>query len=352
MTVYWFLFSYFAAGVLLQRDRPHDEATRTTPLLTLGALLIALMIGLRYEVGADWFAYEYMFSFAEFAELDQVLAIGDPGYQFLNWIVQRVRGDLWLVNLICGLIFAWGLLRLAETQPNPWLAVLVAVPYLVVVVAMGYSRQAVAIGILMAGLAQIQRGASILQFAIYVAIAALFHKTAVVAFPLVILAGRQNRLLNIPIGLVAAFLLFNFFLSSSVDRMVKNYIIAEYAAQGAAIRVAMSLVPAVLFLLNQRRFGFADRERQIWRNFSIAAIGFLILLLVLPSSAAVDRLALYITPLQVAVLSRLPEAFKSRGLGTLAIVLYSFAAQFVWLNYAVHAKFWIPYQFYPIFGSS
>jgi hypothetical protein len=348
---YWLLFSYFAAGVLLQRDRPRDEANQTIPLLTLGALFIALMIGLRYEVGADWFAYQYMFSFAEFAELGRVLAIGDPGYQFLNWVVQRIGGDLWLVNLICGLIFSWGLLRLAEAQPNPWLAVLVAIPYLVVVVAMGYTRQAVAIGILMAGLARVERGASTLQFALYVTAAAFFHKTAVFALPLVVLAGRRNLMINVMIGIAAGLLLYFFFLSSSVDRLVKNYIVAEYAAQGAAIRVAMSLVPAVLFLLNQRRFEFSDQEKQIWRNFALAAIGLLVILFVLPSSAAVDRLALYVTPLQIVILSRLPGAIGSKGLGTLAIVVYSAAVQFVWLNYAIHARFWVPYEFYPIFGS-
>lgn len=363
MLPYWLLFSYFAAGALLQSNAAGaragnlgqgiagpDRSTQSVPLLTFGAVIIALMVGFRFEVGGDWFAYKYLFTFAEYADLERVLRRGDPGYQFLNWLVQRVGGDLWMVNLVCGSIFAWGLLKLAEEQPNPWLAVLVAIPYLVVVVAMGYSRQAVALGILMAGLAQTGRGASALTFAFYVAAAALFHKTAVVALPLVILAGRRNMTLNILIGVIAGFLLYNYFLSSSVDLLIKNYIGAQYAAQGAAIRVAMSLVPAALFLLNQRRFGFSDRERHIWRNLSLAAFGFLIALFVLPSSAAVDRLALYVTPLQMVILARAPEAFKSKASVTLAVVVYSLAIQFVWLNYAVHAKAWVPYQLYPVFS--
>ena len=350
MFPYWVLFSYFAAGALLQRNAPPDRAAQSLPLLTFGAVIIALMVGFRFEVGADWFAYKYMFSFAEYADLGRVLRSGDPGYQFLNWAVQHIGGELWLVNLLCGAIFSWGLLKLAQEQPNPWLAVLVAVPYLVVVVAMGYSRQAVALGILMAGLAQTGRGASALTFAFYVAAAALFHKTAVVALPLVILAGHRNLIFNILIGVVAGFLLYNYFLSSSVDLLIKNYIGAQYAAQGAAIRVGMSLVPAALFLLNQRRFGFSDRERHIWRNLSLAAFAFLVALFVVPSSAAVDRLALYVTPLQMVILARAPEAFRSKASVTVAVVLYSLAIQFVWLNYAVHAKVWVPYQFYPVFG--
>lgn len=57
-------------------------------------------------------------------------------------------------------------MRFARSQPDPWLAVLVAVPYLVIVVAMGYSRQAVAIGILLAGLGRLERGGSTLHFAL------------------------------------------------------------------------------------------------------------------------------------------------------------------------------------------
>ena len=74
----------------------------------------------------------------------------------------------------------------------------------------------------------------------------------------------------------------------------------------------------------------------------------LLLLLVLPSSTAVDRLALYIMPLQIAVLSRLP-LILGRRLGVLIVVLYSVAIEFVWLNFATHARFWIPYQVYPLF---
>ena len=181
-----------------------------SPLLGAGIVFAALMIGLRFEVGADWPTYKLMFSYAGYADLGRVLAIGDPGYQFLNWAVRQLDVEIWLVNLICAGIFAWGLFRFAQVQPNPWLAVLVAVPYLILVVAMGYTRQAVAIGILMAGLAAVHRGASTLRFAVYVALASLFHKTAVVALPLVVFSSEKNKVVNIVTGLVASYYLLHF----------------------------------------------------------------------------------------------------------------------------------------------
>jgi hypothetical protein len=52
-------------------------------------------------------------------------------------------------------------------------------------------------------------------------------------------------------------------------------------------------------------------------------------------------------PLQIAILSRAPIVFGAR-LGTILVLGYSLAIQFVWLNFATHAKYWIPYQAYPL----
>ena len=346
MIPYWLLFGYFVFGAMMSNSSATGRAPALPPMLA-GALIIALMIGLRFEVGADWPTYEFLFEFAGRAGLGRALEIGDPGYQFLGWAVNRMGAEIWLVNLIGGAIFAWGLQRFARAQADPWLALVVAIPYLVVVVAMGYSRQSIAIGVILAGLASLQRGASLPRFALYIAIAALFHRTAVVVFPLVVFASERNRFINLLTGAASSVLLYDLFLSDSVDKFVSNYIEAEYNSQGAAIRVAMSLVPATIFLLARSRFRYLPREDKIWRNFALAACGLLVFLLVSPSSTAVDRLALYVIPLQIAILSRLPRAFNSPGGARLAVIGYSAAVLFVWLNYAAHARYWVPYRLYP-----
>jgi hypothetical protein len=345
--VYWSLFAYFAIGAMLTSGQP-TQRSRMSVMWYFGIFLITVAVGLRYEVGADWHPYRMMYSFARYADLGKVMTFGDPGYQLLNWLIQRIGLGLWMVNLVCAAIFSWGLARFARRQPDPWLVVLVAIPYLVVVVAMGYTRQGVAVGILMAGLASIQSGASVMRFLIYAAAATLFHKTAVVAVPLVLLAGERNRFLNVIAGMAGAYALYLVFLAESVDVFVRNYVEAEYTAEGAAIRVAMGVVPAALFFLFRRRMNFHTYEDRLWRNFSLAALGALVLLQFMPSSTAVDRLALYLIPLQLAVLPRLGQILGARGLGSFVVVGYSFAVMFVWLNYAQHAEDWLPYQFYPL----
>jgi len=349
MLVYWLLFTYFAIGAVREQPRPAHTG-RADIALRIGAVAMTLIIGLRYHVGADWIPYEEIFADARGETLGSLPAIADPGYYLVNIAVQWLGGELWLVNLICAAIFTWGLTWFAEAQERPWLAMVVAIPYLVIVVAMGYTRQAAAIGLIMAGLASFLKTGSILRFAAYVAIAATFHKTAVVALPLVAIANERGRVAGLLIAAAVTYLFYQVFLSASVGRLVTNYIDARYAAEGAGIRVAMSILPAALFLIRSRSLGFSERERRVWRNLSFAAFGFLFLLVVVRSSAAVDRLALYTIPLQLAVLSRPRSVFTTEGLGTFLVLAYAALVQFTWLNYAHHARYWVPYEFWPFGG--
>jgi hypothetical protein len=306
---------------------------------------MAVLIGLRYRVGGDWRQYEFIFHRAGQMNFSDALSIGDPGYQAVNWAAYQVAGGAWLVNLICGAIFVWGLFRFCRTQPDPWLAVVVAIPYMVIVIAMGYTRQAVALGILMAGTAAFVRGASVLRFALYVIAAALFHKTAVVGFPLVALTTQRNRLTNLLLVAAGGVALYDAFLGNAMDHFVQNYIHTRYSSQGAAVRVLMNVVSAAIYWAARRRLGFDELESKVWRNFSIASVMAFAMLLVSPSSAAVDRISLYLVPLQLAVLCRVPALFKSRLSGAVTVGVYCFLVQFVWLNFAQFASLWLPYQF-------
>lgn len=345
LLVYWLLIGVFAIMALVEKN---DERGGRSPLtMVLGGSILAVIIGLRFEVGGDWFAYERMLANARYATLTESLGEGDPAYQFLNWVAQRIGAGVWLVNLICGMIFSWGLVRFARTQANPWAVMLVAIPYLVLVVAMGYTRQGVAIGILMAALASLLRGASIPKFALYVVMAALFHKTAILALLIVLVSARRNLFLNVLFVLIALVVLYDTLVADSVDKLVRNYITERYNSQGAIIRISMSIVPAVLFLAARKHFGFRPDEDILWRNFSYAALALTLMLAILPSTTIVDRLALYVLPLQLAIIARIPDHVLKSGYARILVVAYAFAIQFVWLNYATNAFTWLPYQFYP-----
>lgn len=346
---YWILFSLYAAGAVQYRPNP-QRPVQGGPILLAMAVLTALMVGLRYEVGGDWTSYLNIFAGISDLDLPAATKTGDPGYAVLNWLAARMGAGIWLVNLVCGAIFVWGLLRFSREQPNPWLAFAVAVPYLIIVVGMGYTRQAVALAIVVAGLVDMRTRRSIVRFGIYVAVAALFHKTVVVILPIVGFATTRNRIGRAIVTALLAATLYYVFVSARIDTMMVNYVQQDYNSAGAGIRVGMNLIPAALILLFPDRFRLDPLERKIWRNVAIASWGALVMLFTITGSAAVDRLALYLIPLQLLVLSRVPYAF-ARGKGdtlmlTLLVIGYSAAVQFVWLTSGVNAHAWIPYKAY------
>lgn len=348
MLAYWALFSFFAIGAFIDAGKPPDMH-RPRPLWLAGGLLIMLMIGLRYEVGADWSTYEIIFSHVGYMDLGKALAVGDPAYQLLNWTVHWLGGEVFWVNLACAVLFTWGLFRLARVQPYPWLAVLVAIPYMVIVVSC-YTRQGAALGLLMAGLASLVRGGSLARFVVYACLAATFHRTAVAVLPLVVFSRPRHRLLSVLGGLAAFYAMYDVFLADSMEKFIAGYIEQQYSSQGAAVRIAMATLSGCIFLFRRRGFGFSEAEDRLWYYFSLASFAAVIALLISPSSTAVDRLSLYLMPLQLVILSRLPFVYTRPGLGVALVAAYSFAIQFVWLNFAIHAKYWLPYQIYPLFA--
>lgn len=318
--------------------------------LIFAIVIITFMIGLRYEVGGDWETYLKYLRNAGFLSFEEVFSQSDPGYILFNWLAVQINGDIWLVNFFCGLVFACGLFVFVREQPQPWLALLVAVPYLIIVVAMGYSRQAVAIGFAMLALVALGRGEPIWRFILWVALAASFHKTAVLLIPIAGLSVRHGRIWTAVCLALAGAAIYVAFLEDSVDALWVNYVVAEYQSQGAAIRIAMNALPAVIFLLLRKKFWISKTEYTLWTNISIGAIIFVIALSISPSSTAVDRMALYWIPLQLFVLSRLPNVFskdnQAHPMAIFGIIAYSLVIQFVWLNYASHADAWIPYKMY------
>ena len=348
MLTYWLMFLVPAWAAVAAPSKPREPVQSLEVAWLVAGVALALLIGFRHEVGGDWFTYIEHYDFMVGAPLQEVLEKGDPGYYLLMWLATKVNGGVYLVNLVSGALFSAGLVAFCRVQPRPWLALAVAVPYMVIVVGMGYSRQGVALGLAMLGLVGLARKSN-LQFVLCVALAATFHKSAVLLVPLAVLSTPHGKLwTGLWVGITAA-VLYYVLLAGSVEKLVVNYVEAEYESEGAAIRLAMNAVPAAALLLWRKRFVLSLQDRNLWTMLSLLALASLVVLALSPSSTAVDRVALYMIPLQLFVFSRLPDVLgggqKVRTWVT-AIVAYYALVLFVWLFYAVHSQYWLPYRFY------
>ena len=142
---------------------------------------------------------------------------------------------------------------------------------------------------------------------------------------------------------------FVFLVADQSETLWQNYVEADYQSQGGLIRVLMNAIPAAVFLVLHRRFNIPKQEHAFWLWLSLLAIASVPLVTISP--AATDRAALYLIPLQMYVFShlhRLARGSFSRAVVVTGAVSFYALVLFVWLNYAVHAKYWVPYQFAPL----
>lgn len=353
MWPYWLMFLVPALAAMqetVMRTKVGAVTVRVPPAWWWIMGVLTLLVGWRHQVGGDWFNYLGNFQNAVYESRFKEWWVRDPGYRLLEWVSIQNGWGIHAVNLMGGAIFSFGLIWFCRSLPRPWLALAVSVPYLVIILGMGYSRQGVALGCMMVGLVALGRG-EVLKFVFWAVVGATFHKSAVLLLPMAALAATQRRGLTIAWVAVVVFMSYGVLLEDSVANLQSGYLDAQMQSEGALIRLAMNAVPAVLLLWKQDRFAVSLSQQRLWFWFAIASLGLFGVYFVSSSSTAVDRVGLYLLPIQLMVFSYLPEVLgrnrAERDNWVVLILIYYAAVEFVWLNFAGHAFAWIPYRFYP-----
>lgn len=314
-------------------------------------LFFTVIIGGRYEIGSDWGNYLAWYEFArDHTFLDTILSSSDLGYIGLNWLCARMNLGIQGVNMICGAVFMYALIKYCNRQPMPWLSFYIAIPYLVIVVVMGYSRQGVAIGVFLLALIKLNDGHRI-KFLVLLVLAALFHKSAILMGFLIFLGNQYSVMTRIWLFGVFSALAASFILSSAEFWMM-NYVGGKsMESQGALQRVFLNSLPVIAALPFLKILSRISPDWHSLRWMGILSM-VLILLVLMPEfnvgSTSIDRIALYLIPLQLAIWPRLVCLLRSnisrRILITLILSIYA-AVLIVWMLFSVHNVSWYPYKF-------
>lgn len=345
MIPYFVLLGLWLVGTIQfsgKADAPYERILYAATLV-----FTTLMIGLRFHVGGDWSTYEDMYNDIALQPLIEAVRFTDPAYALLNWISAKVDGGVYIPNLVCAVVFMLGLSTLVRRQPKPWLAMTVAIPYLVIVVGMGYTRQAAAVGVVCWAIATASSD-RVWKIVAKIALAALFHKTAILFLPILLAPVAKRNLLMGIVGAVLFTLLAAIALGGSSDRLVANYVNSDYQSSGAAIRIAMNVLASIVFFCFRKKFNISSAERLIWTILSGLAVISVLGLITSSSSVGVDRLSLFLIPLQVFVYSNIPSlpnfSRKAGITATLTVISYSIAIQYVYFVHGTFSYTWLPYR--------
>lgn len=312
-------------------------------------LFFTITIGGRYEIGSDWTNYLAWYEFARDHTFIESVVVSDFGYMAINWVCARIDLGIQGVNTICGAIFTYGLVRFCNRQPLPWLSFYIAIPYLTIIVVMGYSRQGVAIGIILLALTKLTDG-QLLRFFCLLIFATLFHQSAILMGFLLFANNRRST--KIRILFLILFLIFCVAaLLGSVGYLMNNYIENNMKSEGALIRALLNSLPVLVALPFFKRLSCIGFDFTVLKWMSILSIISLSLLLMNQhniSSTFIDRITLYLMPLQLIIWPRLVYLMPSnasRSMFITFILLMYASILIVWILFSPNSVAWYPYKF-------
>jgi hypothetical protein len=342
-------FSMFLIPViaLLFPMRGNAYVKRLSFLLV--GVYFVILIGFRYEVGADWFSYLNIYEKAYGRTLFEYLSLfgwRDPGYFLLNWFSAQIGGGIIFVNIICAGIATLGLIAFCRKMPLPWLGIAIGVSYYLVVIAIGYTRQSAAIGIFMIILS-IFSAQNFWRCLILAIVAILFHLSALLIIPILALSYSGKRQLIVAFIAFGIAIVLGLAYSQHINALWSYYIVSRMLHSGGGlIRVLMNAFPAFLLLLYRKKLLLDEEQPNLWITMAILAL--LCLPATFVASTAIDRIALYFIPLQIFVFTRIHRLFTNpylRAGAVLFVIFYYGYFLWFWLNFGDHAESWLPYKF-------
>lgn len=347
MAIYWFMFAIPAFFAIVVGPIKKYDFSQTRYLMRFLTFAFVVIIGFRYEIGADWFIYKIIVDTIAQSDLGDVIYSGDIGFTLVTWIFSRFEIYEQGPTLVCGAILMLGIWKFSTRQADPWLTFTAAVPYLIIVVGMGYVRQGAAIGLALLALNALEKRSD-LRCIGWLTAAVLFHISSIILIVIVGIAFSFSRkALLIPLSIVAG--LFSvIILLPRLASIETNYVTEQMQSSGAAVRLLMNALPSAAYLIFRKDFPPRPIYQVFWTIVAVLSLILFALVQYLESTTILDRIGLYFLPIQLyvfgnlpAVIARTSDAYRFTAIAIVA--LYTMVLG-IWLFLASHAEFWLPYR--------
>ena len=316
-------------------------------LLIATFLLFVGIIGLRYDVGPDWFAYSTHFD--RFARMSwpEIIAEGEFGWSLVVLLLNEFGLGMTGMTVFSALIFCIGVFAIARSCQEPMLAVVAATPYLAIAVAMSGMRQAVAMGFVFMVLAAWYRWPLLVKAGM-ILLASTFHFSAVALLAVIAFESRlslvQRVLIAVAIGAVVLY-----FVAGAGERLetyAQNYGAGGGAsdAQGALFHVLLTAGPALAYFFMRRRWIEVYGRIPVIDLF--AGVGVAALLFVFFAPTATDRMTLYFAGVALIIQANFPHLWQGRverSAVRTALIALNAAAMLTFLLAGNKAGSFVPY---------
>lgn len=349
MIVYWTLVLIPAIAAF--NERISKTQAKKKLILRMFMSIVFVIMAFR-TVGGDFFIYNEMFEeVLKGRSFSDYLTVTEPIYGFFNWVSAELGWHIYGVNAFCALVFLYCLYRIIIQERLPILFFAISVTYFIIVVGIGYTRQGVAVALIMMAISYLRK-AQIYRFIIAVLLAAGFHSSALVVFPLLLLSKRKSGskvlslALKFSITMVGVYAIAGV-MSSQSDKYFQYYVADDhYHSDGAFLRSLVSAAAGIMFLLYRKKWSKQYGDNSLWMPFALVSLFFVPLSII--ASTAVDRLGLFLLPFQLITFARVPtfQHSESNFIGIKALIICGYIVYFyTWLHLGTHSQaLWTPYS--------
>ena len=311
------------------------------------SIVIAIFVGLRYQVGPDWPSYIEILDYDSGRDIRDILTSSEPGYHILSWVSSSMGLGIYGVNFLTSAIFVFGLTKFCSTFDEKWMALASSIPFLVIVVAMSANRQAPAIGLELY-LLSVWKSSGIIKRSLFIVLASTFHVSAIFLMIFAVLDLRLNLILKIIIASVASFAVYSGIAdSTSFMRYSSSYVEHSdtFAAAGSLQQILVPGIPAIIIIIFWKTFSRMTDNWTVIRNLSL----FLIILIPFnfAYSVAAARLSYYGFAVPIffyANVVRCTRNTKLRKAIRLVTLFSFFVTLSLWIAFANHSTYYIPYE--------
>lgn len=315
-------------------------------LIIILFIFLLIFIGLRYQVGGDW--ENYINNYINDNELKKkIISLHrETGFLLINYLSNLGMGKIYFVNIFCGFLFSFALIRFCTSMPFPWLGLMISVPYLITVVALGYVRQCVSISIFMISLVALKNNKEY-RYYFYNLLGIIFHISSIFVIPIAFFKKKKFKLSKLIIAITLMLILL-LYMHNTIYHLLFNYLTISYHSAGSFIRALMNLIPSLLLLIYYSQLSKKIYINSHWLIMSIASCFLFASLFFIPSTTIIDRIGLFFIPLQIFVWTNLPLILKKNVLNHsiyyFILFFYCLAILLVWLLFGDNSFAWIPYK--------
>ncbi|MER8210939.1 EpsG family protein [Acinetobacter baumannii] len=312
-------------------------------------LFLCGFIGLRYEIGGDWYNYQAIYELFFGEKFTAALGIAEPGYSLLNILgVYFEFKDTLLVNLLSSFIIISFLYLTFIKLKYYWQCLLVYYPCHILTLSLGYTRQSIAVAIITYSFIKLFENKKI-SFIFYVILASMFHRTAIlllIFYPLQLLMNRRN--ISILYQFFSLFLITALlYISSLYDSNIYTSNDSEISSSGVFMRIALHIIPLLCYFSFRKKIFLNNNERQLLDYFVMLVI--YCLFLAFAYSTLVDRFNFYLIFFDLFVIVSTYKYLNPKSRVLFISVLVMFYTIFI-LTWLLNSRFvllaWTPYQNY------